>query len=162
MTRTCIACVTILLVSNGCVTPTARRVEALSRYKATDEDRHEQDEAFSGVDAIAKKDLRLGMVESEVLRIMGRPMIPAGSEPSRVRIWTYLVSVSGTWTYSVGFVDGELVYFGELNPQWLGEPIYDKCTDPGIQMMHEIRKHERTFEHPSAPYSEPAVRPPQG
>jgi hypothetical protein len=136
----------MLAATAGCVTQTARQVKDFSRYKATDEDRREQDKAFAGVDAIGKTHLRIGMAESEVRRIMGEPMIRHETESSRVRIWTYLLSFSGTWTYSVAFLDDKVEYFGELHPQWLGEPVYDNCTDHGIKVIHEVRKQEKRAE----------------
>ena len=189
MKRALIPLVIVVLGTSGCVSRTARQVAVLAHYRASDEDRTEQDKAFDSVAAIAKKNLRLGMTQTEVRHIMGRPELgdvnrqvhiwtfdeiengtwleygrkhlkPGMSEregqhvmdsalnedverPGRVQIWTYLVSFSGTWTYSVAFLDGRLEYFGILNPQWLGDKVYDDSTDPGIQRIQRVCKEEK-------------------
>jgi len=192
MKLTLIPFVILALGTAGCVSGTARQVAALARYRATDEDRREQDKAFESVAAIAQKNLRLGMTQAEVRRIMGRPEIgdenrqihiwtldenengtyveylrkhvkPGMSEseaqhvmdsalnedveePNRVQIWTYLVSFSGTWTYSVAFLDRRLEYFGTLNPQWLGDAIYDSYCPSGVERIQQVCKAERRAE----------------
>ena len=129
----------------GCASPTARQVAALPDYHAT-QDYPLMEKVFESMHAIATRNLRLGMSPADARRVMGDPKLNQSEEPSRVQIWTYLVSISGTWTYSLVFLDGRLEFFGELNPQWLDMESYARDF-PQIKRIHDAIIGERKAEH---------------
>ena len=133
-----------LILCAGCATPSARQVATLPDYHAT-QDYRLMENVFESLDVIAKGALQLGMSPSEVRRRMGSPKLDQSEERSRVQIWTYLLSISGTWTYSVVFLDSQLEYFGRLTPQSLNMASY--ASDfPEIRRIHAALVAERKAE----------------
>jgi hypothetical protein len=101
---------------------------------------------FETMHTIATRNLRLGMSPADARRVMGDPKRNQAEGPSRVQIWTYLRSISGTWEYNLAFLDGRLEFFGELNPQWLDMESY-ACDFPQIKRIHDAIVRERKAEH---------------
>lgn len=117
----------------------------LPDFHAT-EDHNQEEEAVRIVDSFAKKHLRLGMTQTEVRCVMGKPEIEDKKDARRVAVWTYLVSISGTWTYSTIFLDGRLQYFGTVNPQWLGDELPEVCVrydPPELKKIRQVCREER-------------------
>jgi outer membrane protein assembly factor BamE (lipoprotein component of BamABCDE complex) len=81
------------------------------------------EERSQAVGRIAKRELRKGMTTKQVRSRLGKPL-GRDTYCGRAEVWTYVTSTSGTWSYIVGFVDGEVATFGEANPQWLGDDDY--------------------------------------
>ena len=140
-----------VILCAGCASQSARQVATLPDYHAT-QDYRLMENVFDSMDAIAKGALQLGMSPVEVRQRMGKPELDQSEEQSRVQIWTYLVSISGTWTYSLVFLDGQLEHFGRLNPQWLDMASY--ASDfPEIRRIHAAivaeRKADRDRDAPS-------------
>ena len=143
----------------GCASPTARQVAALPDYHAT-QDYNLMNSVFESVHAIATRNLRVGMSPADARRVMGAPKLERADArrglgnpeldqaegPSRVQIWTYLRSISGTWEYNLVFLDGRLEFFGELNPQWLDMESYTRDF-PQIKRVHDAIVGEKNAEH---------------
>lgn len=129
----------------GCGVPIAKEVSSLRDYHAS-MDYDQMNVSFERLDEIAKNLLKRGMSPKEVTRILGAPEQKA-EWTSRIEIWTYLISVSGTWCYIVGFLDGKVEYFGQANPQWMYDDWYHL---PGAERLTEIlRKEKRGIEKPN-------------
>jgi hypothetical protein len=126
----------ILLV--GCVSSPARQVAAIPDFHAT-QDYDQMNESFAALGRIAKRHLRDGMTPQHVEKLMGKPKMK-DKWSNRVELWTYLVSISGTWQYIVAFLDGKIEYFGEANSQWMGWD--EEYNLPGAERLIQVmREH---------------------
>jgi hypothetical protein len=96
-------------------------------------------DSFAAIDRIARQHLRLGMTPTDVHCVVGEPEMKMKCS-DRVELWTYLTSISGTYQWIVGFLDGKLEYFGGANPQWMGDDHYSLT---GAERLLQVMKEEK-------------------
>lgn len=117
--------ISLLMVSLlfGCGNPPPLNVSSLRKFKDT-QDYRAMEESFAILQSYGKQHLRRGMSTTDVTALLGEPVLRWNVD-SKVETWPYLYSISGTWCYLVGFVDGQLEYWGNANPQWFLNPDYE-------------------------------------
>lgn len=138
MKATPLSMVLIWILLAGCATSPARQIAELPDYHTTQE-YNQMGEAFALIGNISQQNLQNGMTPQEVENLMGKPEM-RDKRSDRVEIWTYLVSISGTWCYILAFLDGKLEYFGNANPQWMGDDDYIL---PGAERLLQVMREDR-------------------
>ncbi len=68
-------------------------------------------EAFSTIEMLGKHYLKKGMTKGQVEGIFGKPGL-VKTVNDKVEMWSYLTSISGTYSYWVVFAHGALDFFG--------------------------------------------------
>ena len=131
---------TVAVLLGSCASESARLVASLPDFHQTS-DRDQEGRAFALIDSVARQHLRQGMSAKQVEKVMGKPEA-VERLTERIELWTYLLSISGTWSYVAAFLDGRLEFYGEANPQWWGDEDY--AFDGGARLQGILRQSQHT------------------